>query len=237
MHDITKFDVKCMPSSSFNIFLARRRSGKTVLVEYMLKQMIDANMLDLIFIFSPTDSGFNTVVKDKDFRFDTIEPLMDIIDNYKLMNEYNKLVAKNKKIKLRTAIIIDDFAIELKNKKFNILSDLSVRGRHYSLEPLSLHFFILSQSLTKIERVVRLNCDTIFFNSISSMKELELILDEYLYIINSSRDGKREARQLYESLVQAEDFNFIGILNFKQNCVKYSDFITTYKADTSVLKL
>jgi len=237
MDTITKFDVKCMPSSSFNIFLARRRSGKTVLVEYMLKQMIDANMLDLIFIFSPTDSGFNTVVKDKDFRFDTIEPLMDIINNYKLMNEYNKLVAKNKKIKLRTAIVIDDFAIELKNKKFNILSDLSVRGRHYSLEPLSLHFFILSQSLTKIERVVRLNCDTIFFNSISSMKELELILDEYLYIINSSRDGKREARQLYESLVQAEDFNFIGILNFRQNCVKYSDFITTYKADTSVLKL
>jgi hypothetical protein len=203
----------------------------------MLKQMIDANMLDLIFIFSPTDSGFNTVVKDKDFRFDTIEPLMDIINNYKLMNEYNKLVSKNKKIKLRTAIVIDDFAIELKNKKFNILSDLSVRGRHYSLEPLSLHFFILSQSLTKIERVVRLNCDTIFFNSISSMKELELILDEYLYIINSSRDGKREARQLYESLVQAEDFNFIGILNFRQNCNKYSDFITTYKADTSVLKL
>jgi len=237
MDTITKFDVKCMPSSSFNIFLARRRSGKTVLVEYMLKQMIDANMLDLIFIFSPTDSGFNTVVKDKDFRFDTIEPLMDIINNYKLMNEYNKLVAKNKKIKLRTAIVIDDFAIELKNKKFNILSDLSVRGRHYSLEPLSLHFFILSQSLTKIERVVRLNCDTIFFNSISSMKELELILDEYLYIINSSRDGKREARQLYESLVQAEDFNFIGILNFRQNCNKYSDFITTYKADTSVLKL
>jgi hypothetical protein len=69
------------------------------------------------------------------------------------------------------------------------------------------------------------------------MKELELILDEYLYIINSSRDGKREARQLYESLVQAEDFNFIGILNFRQNCNKYSDFITTYKADTSVLKL
>jgi len=237
MDTITKFDVKCMPSSSFNIFLARRRSGKTVLVEYMLKQMIDANMLDLIFIFSPTDSGFNTVVKDKDFRFDTIEPLMDIINNYKLMNEYNKLVSKNKKIKLRTAIVIDDFAIELKNKKFNILSDLSVRGRHYSLEPLSLHFFILSQSLTKIERVVRLNCDTIFFNSISSMKELELILDEYLYIINSSRDGKREARQLYESLVQAEDFNFIGILNFRQNCNKYSDFITTYKADTSVLKL
>jgi len=203
----------------------------------MLKQMIDANMLDLIFIFSPTDSGFNTVVKDKDFRFDTIEPLMDIINNYKLMNEYNKLVSKNKKIKLRTAIVIDDFAIELKNKKFNILSDLSVRGRHYSLEPLSLHFFILSQSLTKIERVVRLNCDTIFFNSISSMKELELILDEYLYIINSSRDGKREARQLYESLVQAEDFNFIGIFNFRQNCVKYSDFITKYKADTSVLKL
>ena len=237
MHDIPRFDVSNMPSSSFNIFLGKRRSGKSVLCEFLIKQMIDADLLDLVFLFSPTSAGFETVIKDTNFRFSSIEPLLDIIENYKLMNEYNKLVNKNKKIKLRTAIIIDDFAVEMKGKNFKILEDLAVRGRHYSYEPLALHFFILSQSLTKVPRVVRLNCDILFFNAIASMKELELILDENFFVIGSSRDGKREGRTLYESLVQSEDFNFIGILNFKQNCTKYSDYITVYKADTRELNL
>lgn len=237
MHDIPKFDVNSLPSSSYNIFLGKRRSGKSVLTEYLIKQMIDADMLDLVFIFSPTMAGFNTVVVDNDFRFDTITPLLDIINNYKMMNEYNKLVPKRKKIKLRTAIVIDDFSVELKSKKFNLLEDLAVRGRHYSYDPLALHFFILSQSLTKIPRTIRLNCDTIFFNAIASMRELELILDENFFIISSSREGKREGRTLYENLVKAADFNFIGIMNFKQNCTKYSDYITVYKADTRELNL
>lgn len=237
MEDIPTFDVSNMPSSSFNIFLGKRRSGKSVLCEFLIQQMIDRRLLDLVFIFSPTDAGFRTVVKDNDFRFDTITPLLDIIDNYKMMNEYNKLVTKNKKIKLRTAIVIDDFAVEMKSKNFKILDDLAIRGRHYSREPLALHFFILSQSLTKIPRVVRLNCDILFFNAIASMKELELILDENFYVVNSSRTGKQTGRRLYESLVQSSDFNFIGILNFKQNCTKYSDYITVYKADTRDLNL
>jgi len=238
MHeDIPKFNVNNLPTSSFNIFLGKRRSGKSVLCEYLIKQMVDEKMLDLVFIFSPTMAGFDTVVKDDTFRFTTIEPLMDIIENIKIMNEYNKLVPNKRKIKLRTAIVIDDFSIELKNKNFNILSDLAVRGRHYSYTPLALHFFILSQSLTKIPRTVRLNCDTIFFNAIASMRELDLILDENFYVIGSSREGKREGRNLYERLVKEEDFNFIGILNFRQNCTKYSDYITVYKADTSVLSV
>ena len=237
MHDIPRFSVSSMPSSSFNIFLGKRRSGKSVLAEFLIKQMIDADMLDLVFLFSPTSAGFETVIKDTSFRFSSIDSLLDIINNYKMMNEYNKLVPKKKKIKLRTAAIIDDFAVEMKGKNFKILDDLAVRGRHYSYEPLALHFFILSQSLTKIPRVVRLNSDILFFNAIASMRELELILDENFYVVNSSRNGKQEGRRLYESLVQSEDFNFIGIMNFRQNCTKYSDYITVYKADTRELNL
>ena len=223
--DIPLFSVQSIPSSSFNLFLGKRRSGKSVVVEFMIKEMIDNKMLDLVFLFSKTDAGFETVIKNKRFRFTSIEPLFELIDDYRIMNEYNKIVNKSKKIKLRTAIIIDDFSIEMKNKKFNILQDLSVRGRHLSYEPLSLHFFILSQSLTKVPRTCRLNLDMLFFNSIASMKELELILDECFYVVNSSREGKQSGRRLYEHLVQKEDFNFIGILNFRQNCTKYADIL------------
>jgi len=236
MESIKQFDVNSLPSSSFNIFLGKRRSGKSVLCEYLLQEMIDNKMIDVIFLFSSTLAGFN-IIKDPSFKFNKIDHLFTILENYKAMNNYNKIVDKNKKIKLRTAIIIDDFAVDLKSKNFNILEDLAIRGRHYSYDPLSLHFFILAQSLTKIPRVVRLNVDTIFFNAISSMRELDLILDENFYIISSSRDGKREGRRLYEDLVKSADFNFIGILNFKQNCTCYADYITTYRADIDRLKL
>jgi len=154
------------------------------------------------------------------------------------MNEYNKIVErKSDKIKLSTAIIIDDFAVELKSKGFNILETLAVLGRHYSYDPLNLHFFILSQSLTKVPRVVRLNVDLMFFNAIASMKELEMILEENFYVVSSSRDGKKEGRELYEQLVKAKDFQFIGILNYKQNCRTHSDYIRVYTADIKKLKL
>ncbi len=236
MHDIPNFSIDEMPSSSFNLFLGKRRSGKSVLCEYMIKQMIDSKLIDMVFLFSPTNAGFK-IIKDPNSRFETIEPLHDILENYKKINNYNKVVDKKDKVRIRTAIIIDDMAVELKSKSMNILEDLAVRGRHYSYDPLSLHFFILCQSLTKVPRVCRLNCDTIFFNAIASMRELEMILDENMYIISSSREGKREGRTLYEDLVKEKDYQFIGVLNYKQNVKDYGDYLRTYTANVSELKL
>ena len=236
MHDIPNFSIDEMPSSSFNLFLGKRRSGKSVLCEYMIKQMIDSKLIDMVFLFSPTNAGFK-IIKDPNSRFETIEPLHDILENYKKINNYNKVVDKKDKVRIRTAIIIDDMAVEMKSKSMNILEDLAVRGRHYSYDPLSLHFFILCQSLTKVPRVCRLNCDTIFFNAIASMRELEMILDENMYIISSSREGKREGRTLYEDLVKEKDYQFIGVLNYKQNVKDYGDYLRTYTANVSELKL
>jgi hypothetical protein len=234
--DIPSFKVEELPSSSYNLFLGKRRSGKSVLCEYMIKQMIDTKLIDMVFLFSKTDAGFK-IIKDPKCRFDTIEPLHDILDNYKKINDYNKVVGNKDKVRIRTAIIIDDFSVELKSKSMNILEDLAVRGRHISYSPLCLHFFILCQSLTKVPRVVRLNTDTIFFNAIASMPELELILQENFFLISSSRDGKREGRDLYERLVKEKDFQFIGVLNFKQNIKDYGDYLRTYTANVSELKL
>lgn len=235
-HHIPKFNIKELPDSSFNLFLGKRRSGKSVLCEYLIHELIEENLIDMVFLFSKTNAGFN-IIKDKDCRFETIDKLHDLLDNYKMINEYNKIVGKRDKIRIRTAIIIDDMAVELKSKSMNILEDLAVRGRHISYLPLSLHFFILCQSLTKVPRVVRLNVDTIFFNAIASMHELEMILDENFYIISSSRDGKKEGRRLYEELVKEKDFQFIGVLNYKQNCKFYHDYLRTCVADVSKLKL
>lgn len=229
MH-ISKFDINDLPNSSFNIFLGKRRSGKSCLCEYMLSEMVKNKMVDVAVLISQTDAGFE-IITDRECRTTDIKMIDTIIKNYALMNDYNKNVKKKKdKIKLRTVVVIDDCAVKLKSKEFNILETLAVNGRHLSYEPLSLHFMILCQSLTKIPRVVRLNCDMIFLNMISSQTELNMILDENFYLLDSSIAGKRAGRELYHNLVTSEPFQFIAIQNYKQNCTCYNDYLKTYKA-------
>jgi len=228
VNDITKFKASEMPNSSFNIFLGKRRSGKSVLAEYLLKQMLENKMVNLCYLFSPTNAGFEMI--DNDSRFTDIEQLDTILENYRAMNSYNKVAKEKDKFKIKTLIILDDCAIKMKTKEFNILETLSVNGRHYAYEPLSLHFFILCQSLTKIPRVVRLNVDNIFLNTIPSKIELEMVLMENFFILDSSRQATTEARQLYHKLVGTEDFQFIVVENWRQNVKVMSDYIKTYKA-------
>ena len=236
METIEKFKVSELPNSSYNIFLGKRRSGKSVLAEYLLYEMIEEKLVDMIFLFSPTQAGFN-IIKDYDFKFDNIEPLFNLLKFYEVANEYNKVVSKGKQIKLRTVVIIDDFAVNLKSKNFNILEELAVLGRHKAYKPLSLSFFILAQSLTKIPRVCRLNADNIFMNAIASEKERGMVLDENMYLIDGSRQGKNEGRDLYQSLVTSEDFLFMVIENWRQNALTYSDYIKKYKADVTKLNI
>ena len=228
---IEKFTLDDIPSSSFNIVLGKRRSGKSFLVEDMIQKMVKEKMLDAVFLFSGTDAGFDIV--EPDFRFigDDMAPLNQLVENMKWLNEYNKVAPKKSKIRIRVAVILDDHTLSLKSKDFNILSTLAVNGRHCAYEPMALYVFTLCQSLTKIPRVVRLNSDLIIFNSIASLREKECIMDENLYLIESSLEGKRRARKLYDDVMVKEPFIFMVVLNCKQNVVKYSDYIRTYVVD------
>ena len=236
MESIEKFNIDELPVSSVNLFLGKRRSGKSVLCEYLIYEMIENKLVDMVFLFSKTQAGFN-IIKDKECRIEDIEKLDNILHFYKMCNEYNKIVNERQKIKIKTVVVIDDFAVDLKNKDFNILEEIATNGRHFAYEPLSLSFCILCQSLTKIPRVVRLNCDNIFMNAIASEKERALILDENLYIVDGSRQGKNEGRELYQNLVTSTDYQFICVENWRQNIKKYSDYVKTYKADISKLTL
>ena len=229
METIEKFKPESIPNSSFTVVLAKRRGGKSTLVSDLVKKLYDKDKLDCVMLFSGTDADFPMI--DKQFRFNDIEKLGEIVDRYKIMNEYNKIADPPNKFKIRTMIILDDLLLKLKSKDFQIIQDLAVNGRHSAYKPLCLHIVVLAQNLTSIPRLVRNNTDMIFFNNISSMKELELILDENLYLLDSSREGKKNARKLYNDLITSEDFLFMVIENYKQNVKKYNDYIKKYVAD------
>jgi hypothetical protein len=215
-------------NSSFNIFLGKRRSGKSFLCEYFINQLQDEGLCDMVFVFSDTGAGFESV--DKDNKFNDISILNNIVENFRKMNKYNSVVSQKEKIKLKVWVVIDDMAVKLKSKEFNILEELSVNGRHVAYDPLSLSFCILSQSLTKISRCCRLNCDRIFLNSIASSHERDMVLDENFYLIKSDREGKKQGRQLFHDLVSSAPFQFIVIENHKQNITEYKDYLKKYKA-------
>jgi len=211
IENITNFDVNDLPNSSFNIFLGKRRSGKSVLCEYLIYELIKNKKINIVLLYSNTDAGFE-IIKDRECRFQSISGLQDVLDNYYLMNEYNKLQDKKRnKIELSTLIIIDDMAVDLKSKEFEIFEKLATNGRHIAYEPLNLTFCILCQALTKIPRVVRLNADNIFMNAIASETERSMILDENLYLLDGSRAGKNVGRKMYQELVTSEDFLFMCI--------------------------
>ena len=215
-------------NSSFNIFLGKRRSGKSFLCEYFINQLQQNGLCDMVFVFSDTGAGFESVEKEN--KFNDITVLNNIVENFKKMNKYNSVVSQKEKIKLKVWIVIDDMAVKLKSREFNILEELSVNGRHVAYDPLSLSFCILSQSLTKISRCCRLNCDRIFLNSVASCHERDLVLDENFYLIKSDRQGKQEGRQLYHDLVSSAPFQFIVIENHKQNITEYKDYLKKFKA-------
>ena len=51
-----------------------------------------------------------------------------------------------------------------------------------------------------------------------------------MYLIDNSIKGKREARDIYQSVVLKEDYQFLVIENYKQNVKQYGDYLKSYKA-------
>ena len=218
-----------MVNSSYSIILGSRRSGKSYLTEDLIKKLHKKNKLDCAILFSATNAGFECICPE--CRFNDIEKLHEIIDNYKVLNEYNKIVNPENKFRLKTMIILDDLVLQLKGKDFKIIEELAVLGRHHSYAPLSLHIVILAQNLTSIPRIVRNNSDYIFFNNISSERERQIVFDENLYNIDGSITGKRNARDLYNTLVKSKDYLFVVIENHRQNIKEYADYLKIYVAD------
>ena len=227
--DIKKFDVTSLPNSSFSIVLAKRRGGKSTLIGDIITKMQKKGKLDCCLLFSGTDADFTMV--DQPYRYSDISKLHQVLDRYKAMTQYNAIADPASRFKIRTLIVLDDLLLKLKSKDFKVLEELAVNGRHCAKNGMCLHIVVLAQNLTSIPRIVRNNADMIFLNNISSMREREILFDEFLYLLCSSREGKKDSRQLYDDLINQRDFTFMVIENYKQNARCFSDYIKYYIAD------
>ena len=227
-----------LPDSFYISVIGSRRSGKSFLVNWMLQQFQQSKRaFTHIFLISPTDSGFEGIPKK--FRFKTIETAHNIIATQRKIKAHNKKMnLARDRVRSRICVVIDDCACmsgadSLRNSK--ILEQMALNGRHegHPIDPEpgnGISWFILSQSLTRISRAIRLNQDCFIFNNIASAKEAEMILDE-CFFINTRRDMKRDARDLYETLVASKDFRFLCVCNYVQNKREHHDFIRVVDAE------
>jgi hypothetical protein len=229
MENIKYFNCKDFVNSHFTLVCAKRRGGKSTLIGDFIQKGFENKDIDVAILFTGTGADFPMIKKPFRYGPDEINKLDEIIDNYTVMNEYNKIAPQSDKFKIKTVVILDDLAMQLKTKEFNErLANLSVRGRHFSYSPLSLSFFIITQKIKCLPTPCRCNADYIIMNNISSMTELETVLDENFYILSSSRDGKKEARELYNNLVNSEPYLFIVCENHRTNVSSYSEYIKKY---------
>ena len=232
IEDIEKFEPKDLVNSHFSICVAKRRSGKSVLVEDFIKKQFDSDALDVAILFTGTGAGFPMIKKQHRFNADQIDKLDDIVNNYQVMNDFNKISDQKDKFKIRTLVVLDDLALQYKSKIFSEkLCDIAVRGRHYSYKPLSLSFIVITQKICMIPCVCRTNADYIMFNNIASMRELEVVLDENFFLLDSSRDGKKKARNIYNELVTSQEYLFIICENYRSNIKSYRDYVKSYVAN------
>lgn len=229
-HTFQTFDYKSLPPSFYLIYTASRRSGKSTNAEFLINeiQRDKKKQFDAIFLLSLTNVGFEGIPEG--YRYDTLDIIPQIIKKQKEIQEYNKSTRKNThKIRSHILLVIDDFASgNLRNNQ--VLDTLSMNGRHIIKDNGSLSVILMTQSLTKVSRVQRLNCDCMLMNAISSAKELEMIMDEYFFVLDSSRQGKRETRNMYHSLVNSKDYRFIVVENWRSNKRKLEDFVKLYDA-------
>jgi hypothetical protein len=208
----------------------QKKGGKksTIIGDFINKQF-EAGKIDVAILFTGTDADFDMIKKPFRYSAEEIDKLDDIVENYQVMNEFNKIADPPNKFTVKTVVILDDLALQYKSKDFaEKLCNLSVRGRHYSYKPLSLSFIIITQKICCIPTVCRCNADYIMFNNISSMTELDTVMNENFFLLSSSREGKKKARDLYNGLITSEPYLFIICENHRANVRNYSDYIKKY---------
>lgn len=231
-NNLPNFDVNKIHKNSTMIVIASRRSGKSHLITHLLEEYSKKNKLDGVFLFSKTLAGFEGIPSS--YRYRNLDILPSIIETQMKVKKHN-LKAKPKEIvKSNIVLILDDMigsGGRGQEMRVNpILNKLFVNGRHLShKENSNILTILISQVYTAISPQIRLNTDYLFSAGLQSRFEREKIVNGFLSL-NSGRTGLRESYEIFDSVVNHDNFNFIAINTTHQNKKKFSDYVSNFRA-------
>ena len=197
------------------IILAKRNSGKSELLKYLLKYSIKNNDFHKIYVISPTE-------KINKFYSDII-PTNCIFDKYEdewiicLLDKMSKINAgKTKDCHNPThcLVILDDCTSDVNMHQMRGLKMLFTRSRHSFIS-----ICVISQNLKSVSPLMRNNSDFVLTSQLNSAN-IAFLSDEYRCPLLS----KKQFIQLYKQ--STCDYNFFIINN---NCITENvDNINSY---------
>jgi len=231
------FDVNSVNKNAFIIVIASRRSGKSHLITHFLEEYTKKNKVDGVFLFSKTNAGYDGIPSN--YRYRDLDILPSIIDTQLKVKKHNVKAKKKDKIKSNIVLILDDMVGEgglgADMRKNRLLNKLAVNGRHLSDDEYSnMMVILISQIFTGISPQIRLNTDFLFTTKLQARRERESIINSFLSL-NSGRKGLSESYEVFDSVVNKDDFNFIAIHTTHSNKKKFSDYVYNYKAPSNLL--
>jgi len=231
-YNFKNFNVNSVPQNAFMIVIASRRSGKSHLITHFLEEYTKKNKVEGVFLFSKTNAGFDGIPSN--YRYNDLEILPSIIDTQMKVKKHNIKAKKKDIVKSNIILILDDMVgsggMGADMRKNKLLNKLAVNGRHLSHDKNSnMMVILISQIFTGISPQIRLNTDFLFTTKLQARKERENIINSFLSL-NSGRQGLSESYQVFDSVVNKDDFNFIAIHTTHSNKKKFSDYIYHFKA-------
>jgi hypothetical protein len=149
-------------------FVAKRNSGKSHLMKYLLYNEARRQSFKTVFVISPTSfNGEWDILVGKKNVSNIYSPTW--LEN--LLTAQSKLVKKKKPNEM--LLILDDC---VGSAKFNdeVMTKIAIAGRHYKLT-----CWISSQGYTKIPPLIRTNCDYMFIMNKIPRPVIERCLEEF----------------------------------------------------------
>lgn len=196
------------------IVIAKRNSGKSELVKYLVQDSIKNNEFDKIFVFSTTNcvnQFYNSFVSEKCIFQNYSEDWTNKLIN--MMTEKNKGKTKQSQNPYNILLILDDMASDISMHHSETIKKLYTRGRHSFIS-----IIVLGQQLYHVSPVMRNNSDYVLCGQLNA-SNIEQLADSYrVPIIN-----KNDFINLYKTLTN--NYSFMLINN---NTVKNSNDINSF---------
>tara|TARA_R110002074_G_scaffold281962_1_gene453450 strand:+ start:1201 stop:2055 length:855 start_codon:yes stop_codon:yes gene_type:complete len=241
MKNIDDFKPSSVPLGFFMLVVAPRRNGKSEKVSSLLEAFNKnpETKFSHIFLFSQTNAGFDNQIPQT-YRFRDLEHLPYIVNKQAEVKQYNlKQKDPKKRIKSRILIVLDDVIGEEKGsnslRNNGMIRKLAVNGRHLqdNVKGNSINVMLVVQAVKSIPKTIRLQTDIIAVGRISNRVERQTIIEEFT-TLKSTREGLREAYDLFDTITLSRPFRFMIVSNHRPNKKTSRDFINYYDGDYPV---
>ena len=173
------------------IVIAKRNSGKSELIKYLIKDSIHNNEFNKIFVISSTNSinhFYNDIVPEncifEKYGEDWTNKLIDT------MSDKNKGKTSQSQHPYNVILILDDMASDISLHHSKSIKKLYSRGRHSFIS-----IIVVGQMLHHVSPLMRNNSDYILSGQLNA-SNIDLLFDEY----RASIIDKTEFIKMYKRL-------------------------------------